>query len=66
MPIKKIATTLPKLEEQLMETAAQLELFRESPMSVQDAFTRLELIDRALMIRVSMLELKVKELEDKI
>lgn len=57
-------TTLPKLDEELKETAAQLKLFEKSTMSIQDGFTRMELIERALMIRISMLELKVTALEE--
>ena len=59
-----IGITLPQLDKDLKEAAAQLKLFEKSPMTIQDSFTRLELIGRALMIRISILELKVAALEE--
>lgn len=56
-------TTLPELEKELEKVSAQLELFRHNTMDAQSAFTRLELIDTALRVRIAMLELKVAALE---
>lgn len=61
--MKTIITSLPDLEKELDKVSNQLELFKKSTMDVQSAFTRLELFDTALLIRVSMLELRVAALE---